>query len=99
MAAGVSAILFSLAQVSFGTPKQREKIIKSSAIIIKKNSAITINAPIVYMARDIMILMRVTSITRAIGRAGQKIGSLPNSPTHTALWENHLEISSDMKSE
>ncbi len=64
MAAGVSAILFSLAQVSLGTPKQKEKIIK--------NSAITINAPMVYMARDIMIYMRATSITRAIGRTGQK---------------------------
>jgi hypothetical protein len=29
-----------------------------------------INVPVVYMARDLMILMWATSITRAIGRGG-----------------------------
>jgi ATP-dependent 26S proteasome regulatory subunit len=31
---------------------------------------ITINVPVVYMARDVMILMRTRFITRAIGRVG-----------------------------
>jgi hypothetical protein len=31
---------------------------------------LTINVPVVYMARDVMILMRAISITRAIGRGG-----------------------------
>jgi hypothetical protein len=31
---------------------------------------ITIYVPVVYMARDVMILMRATSISRAIGRGG-----------------------------
>ncbi len=33
-------------------------------------SIITINVPVVYMGRDVMILMRAISITRAIGRGG-----------------------------
>jgi hypothetical protein len=31
-------------------------------------SILTINVPVVYVARYVMILMRATSITRAIGR-------------------------------
>jgi hypothetical protein len=31
------------------------------------------NVPVVYMARDVMILMRATSISRAIGRWALKI--------------------------
>jgi hypothetical protein len=31
---------------------------------------ITINVPVVYMARDVMILMQATSISRASGRGG-----------------------------
>jgi hypothetical protein len=31
---------------------------------------ITINVPVVYMARDAIILIEATSITRAIGRGG-----------------------------
>jgi hypothetical protein len=31
---------------------------------------ITINVPVVYMARYIMVLMRARSITRGIGRSG-----------------------------
>jgi hypothetical protein len=33
-------------------------------------TSITINVPVVYMAQDVMILMRAISITRAIGRGG-----------------------------
>ncbi len=35
-----------------------------------KGYIITINVPVVYVARDVLILMRATSITRAIGRVG-----------------------------
>jgi hypothetical protein len=31
---------------------------------------VNVRVPVVYMARDVMILMRSTSITRAIGRGG-----------------------------
>jgi hypothetical protein len=34
------------------------------------NVLVTINVPVVYIARDVMILMRATSITRAIGSGG-----------------------------
>ncbi len=34
---------------------------------------ITINVPVVYMARDVIILMRAISITSAIGRVGPEI--------------------------
>jgi hypothetical protein len=33
---------------------------------------VTINVPVVNMARDVMILTQKTSITRAIGRGGPK---------------------------
>ena len=32
--------------------------------------SITINVPVVYLARDVMILMGEISITRAMGRGG-----------------------------
>jgi hypothetical protein len=34
------------------------------------STIVTINVPVVYMERDVMILMRASSITRAIGRGG-----------------------------
>jgi hypothetical protein len=47
--------------------------LRSSLSNVKETSwapVITINVPIVYMARDVMILMRAISITRAIGSGG-----------------------------
>ncbi len=37
---------------------------------VRHKVVITINVPVVYMARDIMILMRAIFITRGIGRGG-----------------------------
>jgi hypothetical protein len=34
--------------------------------------------PVVYMAQDVMILMRTTSITRAIGRGGPNLEQFRN---------------------
>jgi hypothetical protein len=39
-------------------------------MLIQIGRLITINVPIVYMARDLIILMRATAITRASGRGG-----------------------------
>jgi hypothetical protein len=36
----------------------------------KIEETLTINVPVVYIGRDEMILMRLTSISRAIGRGG-----------------------------
>jgi hypothetical protein len=38
------------------------------------NHNITNTVPVVYMAQGVMIMMRVTSITRAIGRGGPENG-------------------------
>ncbi len=51
---------------------------------------ITINVPIVYMARDLLILMRATSIKRAIGRGGAlKIDTFLDTENGTERSDHH----------
>jgi hypothetical protein len=48
-------------------------LFKRSKKLLSFSTLITNNVPVVYMAQDVMILMKETSITRAIGRGGLKI--------------------------
>jgi hypothetical protein len=41
---------------------------------IDKDGRLTINVPVVYMARDVMILMRAASISRPMKRVGPENG-------------------------
>ncbi len=49
---------------------------------MNKHGSITINVSVLYMARNILILMRATSITMAIGRGGPEI-----EPFWTLKWQ------------
>ncbi len=50
--------------------KERGCLEGQSIHLCVTGGVITINVPVVYMARDAMILIEATYITRAIGRGG-----------------------------
>ncbi len=50
--------------------KSNKPTIEALSTIFKYLYKITIYVPVVYLLRDVLILMGATSITRAIGRSG-----------------------------
>ena len=64
---------------------------------VKSNNLIlTINEPVDYMARAVMILMRGKDIKRAIGRVGLKVepvlGPEIAQATGSAIWAQNLNL-------